>query len=61
MVACESTSDYWVQIYDLLCDYLDVIVVGVTQMGPSLKPMETILIQLNWINVFIDLQNPATA
>lgn len=30
-------------------------------MGPSLKPMETILIQLNWINVFIELQNPATA
>ena len=26
VVACESTSDYWVQIYDLLCDYLEVIV-----------------------------------
>jgi transposase len=26
VVACESTSDYWVQIYDLLCDHLEVIV-----------------------------------
>ena len=26
MVACESTSDYWVQLYDLLSDYLEVIV-----------------------------------
>ena len=26
VVACESTSDYWVQIYDLLCDCLDIIV-----------------------------------
>lgn len=26
VVACESTSDYWVQLYDLLSDYLEVIV-----------------------------------
>lgn len=26
VVACESTSDYWVHIYDLLYDCLEVIV-----------------------------------
>jgi transposase len=26
VVACESTSDYWVHIYDVLCDHLEVIV-----------------------------------
>jgi transposase len=26
VVACESTSDYWVHIYDLLCDHLEVII-----------------------------------
>ena len=25
-VGCESTSDYWIQIYDLLCPICDVIV-----------------------------------